>query len=75
MLYVGRLLASRALPAGSAADPFSGGSAADMRSDPPSCALPYDNGRWTAATTVFSRRESVGAPDRGRALASGGYTR
>jgi hypothetical protein len=56
-------------------DPFSGGSAADMRSDPPSCALPYDNGRWTAATTVFSRRESVGAPDRGRALASGGYTR
>ena len=62
MLYVKRLLASRALPAGSAADPFSGGSAADMRSDPPSCALPYDNGRWTAATTVFSRRESVGGP-------------
>ena len=53
---------SPALLAGSAADPFSGGSAADMRSDPPSCALPYDNGRWTAATTVFSRRESVGAP-------------
>ena len=27
-----------------------------MRAGPPNCALPYDNGRWTAATTEAARR-------------------
>ena len=26
-----------------------------MRADDASCALPYDNGRWTAATTAAAR--------------------
>ena len=60
MLYVGRLLASaaRRICCRSFLRRICSRHAL---SDPPSCALPYDNGRWTAATTVFSRRESVGA--------------